>query len=867
MALYGEEMVDVTTPDGRRISVPAQLAANFPALQPSAPPPQQQPAPIAPPAPEPQLPAQSAPILPPPADAQAAPPASSPAPVVEAPPPKSPANTAQPQTAPAPQQGAKPVTNKDLRTLGNAGAFNVASQALEEQGAAVRQQAQVEADQATAVGNAMEARNAETDRILKERADAAAKQQAALDAKMAEYERDAKAIADTKIARSLDHPVLSMIALALSAAGEALGGPSAAPTIDMLIKSVDRKAQAQQQALDNRKGALAVKRDAMGLLRERGKDRLAEYDTLRVAALDQAAQQIETIKTRSQSPRAQANADAAIAALKGERAKTLDGAIAREQTKQQNEISNAMQARGLANADRAYNRGVLESDRAFGENVRQFNVKEANDLEAARQKALAEGNKTKADLIDKTLKMNQDGAVGDPGSGKYILQPSAKPIIEQIKRHESNIEKLKAAGSKEQDPGKRDAIGRRIDAEQRAKDDAQLTVDREHTWRVASGAHTKIATQIGATQTIASLADEITALREKEGPKWYTTNEGQAFMQSKGAALSLALKDAAGLGVLSAQDFKLIDEATGGDPTKWTPGDISNLLGNEGTAARLRSLSGSMIAKATNDARILGLQGDLSFRRDTPVDPKARTALKQLKGESSVERSEAATKPGPIQRGVDATLGRVTDVGGVAGTEQTPDFASYRADQELGDGSTKYTGFTKSQEKGFDSILSDYRAGAGSADSKAASRSADAAKALVEAATTANRPSYAQAALNALKTAAPDLYQQALNALPAEDPTGAAPRVKPGDVTAGAIQSAPQPALNRADMARNEQMIMTAQPTPLLADLAIGGDVKAKQELVKRVAEGDKEAVKAVQFVIRSIGQRQKFAPGGTPVQ
>lgn len=829
MGLFGSDMVDVTTPDGRHITVPQQLAAAFPALRPLQPPPEvaQPPAlPVAPPAPT-FTPQDRADLAPP--ESAIAAPVTSPSQV--APPsdgaraPRGP--VVSPAEPPAGQPNtAKPMTDAQLRGMGNAGVYEQQQQAIGQQQQAVDKQAAVEADEWRKIGDASAVRDEKVQQLLDADAQKAAAHQQFMDGRMADYERSAKALADVKIDRSIDHPILAAIGVALGGVASALQGTGDNPAHKALMQGIDRKVAGQMQDIELKRAGLAQQREILGMHRDKGRDEQAARDKLKIAAIDQAAMKIETLKNQSMSPRAIANAEATKAALGVERGKVLEGAMGREQTKKQHEDSIREQR-----ATRA--QSASQFQQTFAENVRQFDKREANDLEQARLAAQAKGNEVRAKQIADTMKLNEERGIGDPTKdGKRFLQPEGDKLSAQADKLDQSSESIRAAAQKEQDPNKQQALIARADAEAQKASDIRVDVAMNHTWRVNDPAIAgKIGSQIAATKTIVNAVDEIKALREKHGATWGATTEGEAFMQSKGMAITMALKTAWQLGVLSKQDVTMLDAASGGDPSKLTWGDVVKGLDLvEGPGIRLESLAQSLEAGTRDEMRAKQFRGEFRVPRAPLANrtDEEKAAIDTLQGKTPVERAKDQER-GIIGKTAEAILNPIGE---------RPE--ERRARDTVDSGSSKYPGLRRDQEASVDAQLNAYRARSASAKPADKSKAEDIGNTLVSIATDGKRPDLQIAMLKTLKGTAPELYERALAKLPANDrgPQDAAPVV------------------NQEDIARRQQFVMTNQPVGLLLQTSLAGDEEAKQELVRRAVAKDKDAIRALSDLVAAKGRR-----------
>jgi hypothetical protein len=324
MAMFSGETTTITTPDGRTLVLPKEVAAQFPGLAPGpAPmPPPQALAPSGPVLPE-ETPAASPvpppPIAPPAAQGPPQGPVTSPDQVPSGGRPMAPRG---PVTQPGPEQGTQPVTEapaRPIRTLDEAkqaaaSASQGQERAMAGEEAAVQRSAQVEADTATKQGEILAARDAQTQKILEEKARIAAENHAALEAKMAARDAYAAKIANTKVDRSIDHPVLAAIGIALGGLGAAMqqkayGGAFHNQAFDAVMQGVKDKVAAQMADLDNQRAALAQMNVGIGEQRMLGQDRLTEESARLDGALQQAKQQVDTIATQMKAPGALAQAD------------------------------------------------------------------------------------------------------------------------------------------------------------------------------------------------------------------------------------------------------------------------------------------------------------------------------------------------------------------------------------------------------------------------------------------------------------------------------------------------------------------------------------------------------------------------------
>lgn len=488
MGLFGGNIGPYMTPDGRIVQMPADLAASFPGLTPqdqadlpSAPPP------LAPPPvqPGPQqsamqqpAPLTSGPVTMPsqvnPPDQQGAPRGPVTVPSQE--------SDAGPPNAPRLPNAPQPVTNKQLQQMGTAGGVNAELAAQQGVSAASQRQGEAIANQATAVGSAMDDADQHAQRILDQRRQAAEANAAAIQAKTEQYQRDAKAIADIRVDHSIDHPVLAAIGLALRGIGGAMQGKSGDDIMDPVYKAIDRKVAAQMQDIERKKGALALQREAIGMQREAYRDQLADMDTYRLAAIEQAKRQIATIQQKTTSDVVRANTGLALANLDQKGAEILNNGVAREQ--QRLDAAEARkQAMQIAQMSNATTRRGQDMQQREADLNRAERAQEKLDAIAA-QIATAKGK-----AGEDQAKLVREAGLADPKTGDPILTEAGADKMAQADKAEAQARKAtdpaQAAKLNEYAQTLRQSAQMNDVATARDKDDrkqVQNTLDASHTF-------------------------------------------------------------------------------------------------------------------------------------------------------------------------------------------------------------------------------------------------------------------------------------------------------------------------------------------------------------------------------------------------
>lgn len=861
MALFGSDMVDVTTPDGRRITVPSQLAAQFPGLVPSQPTAQNLGPSLGGGAP--------GPIQPPVGGELAAPPPPPPAPLgpaqisgpglvtspAESPPgppntlPRGPVTSPAQVPEPGPPNTPKPLTDAELAKRGVAGGLAGENAAYDQQAAAVRSGALADADAATQVGNAMAARDAAAQTELEKRQQVAADNQKQLDAAMTQRKIAADKLANTKIDHSADHPILSAISIILGAIGTAMVDRDATlaagfagrappptsenPALKMFYAQIDRKVARQMQDIELGRANLGETDKTIAMMRANGADKLQTMDVLRDAALQQSARQIETLKTKLGAPRAVANADMLLADIAQKRAASDNQAATtiytRNRAEQDRKDQLQMHAQSVGVQLRGQNLEQGRWQQDFAEKQRQFGIKEENDLKAVM---LAHPGKTAA-AAAAALKDNEERGVGDPTTGSYLLQPEGVKIQKDAEGHQSTAEQMQAAADKETDPNKRQALKSRADAETQKAADLRIEASSTGTWRVGKDERKEVSSLASTAQTIASTADEIKLLRDKYGNE-FTSSAAKAEMQEKSTALLMYLKNAWKLGVLSGSDAEYIESATGGDPSKLTAADVSSLFGSPDKAARLDSLVSGVEQMTRNELRGKGFRGEFKVKRDEAANmtPEASAAADALKQPTPGEEIQGAGRTGKgaldtAGTAVDSYLNPQNTWAALSGNPSDPKRRrEINAEAKAGGRGEVFDvpGLNDAQAKAVEANILAYKQNAGATDETSRSRAKKAADTLIGLASS-ERQSLSGPVLDALGEHAPELQKQAIARLP--KPVAAA-------------------------RSGREQTALEGTSVGILKQNAISGDEPSKQELGRRAVAGNKDAVRAIQDLINA---------------
>jgi len=625
MALFGNSMVDVTTPDGRRITVPQQLAQAFPGLQPYAPPPEvaQAPAlPIAPPPPTftPQDQQDLGRLAAPPPD-------SAPVTMPSQSPPQAPGGPRGPVATPATDAGRPnapgPMTNDQLAKVGTAGAYNASAAALQETREATRQHGEALAQQAREMGERKVAAEDHAASLLEAERQAAEEQAQAIQAKNDEYLRDAKAIADIKVDRSANHPVLAAISAALVGIGQAMGGQKV-DAMAPIYAAIDRKVAAQMQEIDRKRADLGVQRDALGMQRETGRDRLAEMTKYRLAYIEQARRDVDAIAQRTQSDVIRTNTRVLDAGLVERGAQELGTAVSREQQRLETEKTRKQQMLMHQQTVGVQIRGQNLEQKRFESQLEFQKAKEIDDI--ATKIATAKG--VQKSEVEK--KISEQGVI-DPSTGSLILTPEGQKKF-------ADAEQAEAAARAAKDPEQAKKLNEYAG---QLRDSARIN-------DVAFGVNKESAQEamkvLKNTQNLTNDIDSAKQMLEK-GP--------DAWDREEWAAMTIGLQNvkinyATTIGErLSVRALEALDHVLSID----TDNVFSRAVDKGKALAALKVLDTELIQKGNVALRGAGIK--------TAWSPATATKATQLGSEKTSQELAADATPGGFRGDVEKRLGEL----------------------------------------------------------------------------------------------------------------------------------------------------------------------------------------------------------------
>jgi hypothetical protein len=516
--------------------------------------------------------------------------------------------------APAPQQAAAPAPGSLPSMYAN----------IEQRKDIARRRGEAEGQAATAEADILDEANREDDRLAKERQvarDAANKE---LGAAKAKRDSAMDAFVNHKVDQNrLWHnmgtgsKIMAGIGIMLSGLGNALAkkGDARNPALDMIMGAIQDDVRMQLADRDKLGQVAAMRKDAVGDLRAAYNDDEAAYGAIVAGNTRRVANNVAAVAARAKDPAAKLRAEEGAALLNGEADKIAQAADERAAAARQQALENKQRASQLGLAWAGHKRGIFESDRAFAEGQRKFDLDMQKDYDLAMAAAAAkraEGDAKAAERIEKEAKETRELAIG--GFNREPLKNKDGTVFKSPDTHEA----------------------------------------------------AKLRKQVTAGAEAIRIIDQIKQLREKEGATWFKTD---AARQLKGnlAALQLEIKNSAELGVLAGPDMGLIESYLGtGDPTEFdTFGSIEKGLDEARNNLR------SKVQRSLETANYTGTWQPPDLGKVDKTKSDADVAAQMAKDAKTT--SEVAKEQGPssLARKVYYPFGGSEDSGAVKRAEES----------------------------------------------------------------------------------------------------------------------------------------------------------------------------------------------------
>ncbi len=698
--LYGDDFVDVPHPMGGMATLPRSVAEQLglapppatdlgmPAQTPDAAPP---PAPAAPPLPTPAGQGGALGLVQQSADAQPPLPAPAPPPV-------------------------QPMSTGDLRKMGTAGALNAETNALDQSKVAGEKKAQLEAGQQTQIANAYHDEQTRIDGVLQKQRDDAQADLAAIAKKQTDYNAQIEKYANTKIDRSVDHPVLAAIAVALGGLGSAMKNESNNPALDMLMKVIDRKVAGQMQDLGKQKEANGMLHDQIADMKTDMTSKSALYDKMMAAELARSQRQILEVTARSNSDIVKANGAVMNSEIEKKKAELTGSAVDKQHTEDRQDVLDKQKvaddrahiAIGWAGVQ-AQKDTLAQSKQEHADSLAELKRQHDLEYQAKIDAALARGDSAKAKKAEDVAKLG----VWNPQTGKPLLSATGKKMVEQADQLEA------------------DARSAKPDAAQKMREQAKALRDDSTVTGAATAPDAETARELrpkmAAAQTLQDLATE--ARNFLKNDPGMTNREGWAALKTKFGMMEANLAEVAGAKFSSREA-----EAIKNDILNYEPDDFMNRRESQikKAVSSLDALDSSIKTGMDSHLKAAGIADGW-----VPDSPKG---VEELKGSTHAEVVGDAT-PG--------FLSRVTDPSGLAGTSR-----QMSAENE---GTTGPLGLSKQDTTTVNNMIAAAGKGNDAQRSKVVSTLASYAQ--------SSRPGMGEAILSTLR-ATPDVYKEVLAQLP-----------------------------------------------------------------------------------------------------
>lgn len=839
MALFaGEDLIDVASPDGRVLKLPRSLV-------PQTMLPQQigAPAPFtdeiagaAPSVEIPSLTGGAAPVLD--ASGAIAPQIPTPSPQPSRAelqlPPVDTAAIEKRQAAQARQQAAQARAQAQY-TASPAGQMDAANggqqDAYAQEAAAVKEAAIADAAGQVAQAEAKEAWNTKIDQAIGDRAIALADQAQREQAKYAEVESLSKKIANTKIDRSADHPIIAAVGIALAGLGSAMKGESTNPALEVYWKAIDRKVAAQMADLDQMAKVYGMTKDELVSLKDAGQSRLALHNTLIAAELDKSNRHLDALATRTSSDKTKANIPVLQAQIAQRSAAARTAAV-------QAKLEYEQKERQHAEAQKTQRYGIAVQDRHAKEQEKIQRDGMVLDWDKAQLQAGAVAGDAQAKARLKRIDDNQTRGLKDLKSNTPLYTAAGVAKMRQAEKLEASAAKL--------DPWDTATPQK---AAQLRQDAAQLR-DEAGTYDIALARDTTNANKVmagyAATRSVLGTINRINQLVKDNGRVWVSKGEGQAAIDTLYSELAAEIKDALQLGAWDKGSAALVENIVGRSPTgEWDTSAVYNAIkrrygqgdGNAlrkldefGTQLKMRTASEVMASSQNLDR---GMNPDDLFEQprrpvESTDEAQASAAFRQ---QTPLEREQEIRNRGAVSSAIHTT-GRLIESGarGLVGVgierAGTNDDVADKAANSGG----KYPGLSKDQAAWADRLITKSLGSPSSAD--------PAGDQLVQEVLNAayDRPGFANALAQTVQNNAPHVYNRLRPLVPVGSPL---------DDYLAATERA---ALGAAQ----------AEPAPLAA-VAVTDDVAYKALAAKATTPGpqQEEARKLLEPVIIERARRR----------
>ncbi len=615
--------------------------------------------------------------------------------------------------------------------------------AAEQEADAVVGAADVEAAEQIVVAAALTERNAALDKLFVKREQDMLATAQAEDAKLNEVTSLRKKIAGTKINREADHPIMAAVFAALAGIGSAMKGGKV-DTLDILYTAIDRKVAAQEADLEQMAKVHGLTKDELATLEKKSKSKLEFHNTLIAGETEKAVRHIEEITARSASDKTKANAKMIIAQLNARVAdKTMEATRWGLDFDQKDKHHKAQIGLGYSN--------LAETKRSnlMGEQLTREKLYADKIAALAAAKASGDESRFKA-TMEAGKEAETRGIVG--ADNEYLLTAVGREKLAQAAKLEAE-----AQATEEKHKGDPMATGVTSTRVQLLRQKAAELRGDARSFDVVKMRDTAeakaLSKKYGASQAMMDTIDEIKMLYDQEGRGLISKTRLQQELGTKYGLISVAAKDAWELGAWDKGSAALVAAIIGKDPTNMDVGYVTSNLGvligqdPEGFKNRLDAVATSLEQNVRQQIVKGGGKWDgkdaLFTRKHTPeISARDKASAKLTQGRSGVELQKNAEDVGFIGKTVRKYAYPLSPTHqGEANSRQ----------------SIKYVGLSKDQEGPFGDMLTAYKRGDKQTGDELVAKVINNAK---------DRPDLAIPLLHNLREHAPSLYTAARVGLP-----------------------------------------------------------------------------------------------------
>lgn len=448
----------------------------------------------------------------------------------------------------------------------------------------------------------------------------------AIKSKLAAMEDTRKKIEDTRIDRSIDHPVIVGIGLLLSSIGSSMGGTQD-NGIKTLYAALDRKVEGQIVDLEQKNKLYGFQKSEVEEFKKLWTDKIAMKQWLLGAEASRAARQAEIIGLESSSERVKAQSKVAAAQIYSD-AEALKAAAKEKQLESDENLLKHRQTIGLGYAN------LTESKRQYNETMLYNRDKLAAENLAAMAAANAKGGEKAMEAYSKAQDEVQKRGVYSIGSDEQLLTKEGQAAMDVAAQMDAEAQKLRSGtiGPLSEEASARIDTLQRQANEMRGNARVFGAVLFETPELAAKFKDTKYV----PSQGIARAVEKIKALYKEHGRTLWNKQGPQAAMDTLLGTLELQLKQAYGLGAYDKGSAAKLKELVGRDITATEdPGNIAHALGirfkdnPEAFKSRLDVLVNTLDEEIRDVLAVRHYSGkNVLFSKQEEPDLKAETGAK-----------------------------------------------------------------------------------------------------------------------------------------------------------------------------------------------------------------------------------------------